>query len=210
MIKTVAVNKRWLNTSKALYIHGIIITVFTKKSNGVKRSHPTESQCEYKTFALQSAHICLPQCPQWHSTADVWEQNTIISLLKRKKKKNHSKINVVFTQLSFLLPFLSLNVGVHKLKTNIRKPGNLGGDLHTYHPKSSGLATKYEPQTQEKYNSVSTSREQDHTMQDLLPKKFVITRHFGEKMLPSCTAFKKEQGWQSSEKPPFPAAQPTG
>lgn len=83
----------------------------------------------------------------------------------------------------FYFPYPPRTVGVHNLKTNIKKPGNLSGDLHTYHPKSSGLATKHEPQTQEKYSSVSTSLKQDHTMQDLLPTKFVLTRHFGEMAL---------------------------
>jgi len=101
-------------------------------------------------------------------------------------------------------------VGVHNLKTNIRKPGNLHGDLHLYHPKSSGLAIKHETQTQEKHSLVSTSLEQDHTMQDLLPEKFVLTRHLGRITLPSYTALKKQQGCQSREKPRFPTTESTG
>lgn len=131
------------------------------------------------------------------------------SLRYWKRKKYHSKINVVFTQLSFPLPFHSQNMGVHSLKTNIRKPGNLRGDLHTYHSKSSGLATKHEPQTWEKYRSVSTSLEQGHTMQDLLPEKICPNETRQRIILPFYTALKKQQGWRSREKSPYPTAEST-
>lgn len=98
-----------------------------------------KSQCDCKMFGLQSANIYPPQWQQWHSTAE--NENKTHPLADWKRKKYHNKINVS-TQLCFLLPFPSQNVGVHNLNPNIRRPGNLNGDLHTYHPKSSEFAKK--------------------------------------------------------------------
>lgn len=53
------------------------------------------------------------------------------------------------------------------------------------------------PQTKGKYRSVSTSLEQGHKKKHLHPEIFVLKNYFGEIMLLSYPALKKQQGWES-------------